>query len=74
MGGSKTAILAQVVYFYFNEVGHITIGGDSNVLNITLSHQFPELTDSGLTLSQRVKIAGIVAKHAALQFFVALSS
>ena len=28
MGGSKTAILAQVVYFYFGAVGHITIGGD----------------------------------------------
>ena len=28
MGGSKTAILAQVVHFYFGAVGHITIGGD----------------------------------------------
>jgi hypothetical protein len=31
MGGSKTAILAQVVYFYFGAVGHITIGGDNSV-------------------------------------------
>jgi hypothetical protein len=29
MGGSKTAILAQVAHFYFGAVGHITIGGDS---------------------------------------------
>jgi hypothetical protein len=29
MGGPKTAILAQVVHFYFGAVGHITIGGDT---------------------------------------------
>jgi hypothetical protein len=29
MGGSKTAILAQVVHFYSGGVGHITIGGNS---------------------------------------------
>lgn len=29
MGGSKTAILAQVVHFYFGAVGHITIGGNN---------------------------------------------
>ena len=28
MGGSKTAILAQVVHFYSDGVDHITIGGD----------------------------------------------
>jgi hypothetical protein len=28
MGGSKTAILAQVVHFYLGGVGHITIGGN----------------------------------------------
>jgi hypothetical protein len=28
MGGSKTAILAQVVHFYSGGVGHITIGGN----------------------------------------------
>jgi hypothetical protein len=29
MGGSKTAILAQVVHFYSDGVGHITIGGNT---------------------------------------------
>lgn len=29
MGGPKTAILAQVVHFYPDAVGHITIGGNS---------------------------------------------
>jgi hypothetical protein len=29
MGGSKTAILAQVVHFYSDGVDHITIGGDT---------------------------------------------
>jgi hypothetical protein len=29
MGGSKTAILAQVVHFYSDGVDHITIGGDN---------------------------------------------
>jgi len=31
MGGSKTAILAQVVHFYSGAVGHITIG-DNTIL------------------------------------------
>ena len=30
MGGPKTAIFAQVVHFYPNAVGHITIGGNNN--------------------------------------------
>ena len=29
MGGPKTAIFTQVVHFYPDAVGHITIGGDS---------------------------------------------
>lgn len=29
MGGSKTAILAQVVHLYLDAVGHITIGGNT---------------------------------------------
>ena len=29
MGGPKTAIFIQVVHFYPDEVGHITIGGNS---------------------------------------------
>jgi hypothetical protein len=29
MGGSKTAILAQVVHFYSDGVGHITVGGNT---------------------------------------------
>jgi hypothetical protein len=29
MGGSKTAIFTQVVHFYSDAVGHITIGGNS---------------------------------------------
>jgi hypothetical protein len=29
MGGSKTAILAQVVHFYSDGVGHITVGGNN---------------------------------------------
>jgi hypothetical protein len=29
MGGSKTAILAQVVHFYFGVLSHITIGGNT---------------------------------------------
>jgi hypothetical protein len=29
MGGSKTAIFTQVVHFYSDGVGHITIGGNS---------------------------------------------
>jgi len=33
MGGSKTAILAQVVHFYSVGVGHITIGGDNSSHN-----------------------------------------
>jgi hypothetical protein len=33
MGGSKTAILAQVVHFYSDGVDHITIGGDSYMPN-----------------------------------------
>ena len=32
MGGSKTAILSQVVHFYFVAVGHITIGGNTVLL------------------------------------------
>jgi hypothetical protein len=35
MGGPKTAILAQVVHFYFGAVGHITIGGDSLAVPIS---------------------------------------
>jgi hypothetical protein len=35
MGGSKTAILAQVVHFYSDEAGYITIGGD-NMLTDTV--------------------------------------
>ena len=34
MGGSKTAILAQVVHFYSDGVGHITIGVTSWRLQI----------------------------------------
>jgi len=29
MGGPKTAIFTQVVYFYPDAVGHITIGGNT---------------------------------------------
>jgi len=29
MGGSKTAIFTQVVHFYSDGVGHITIGGNT---------------------------------------------
>ena len=28
MGGSKTAIFTQVVHFYSDEVGQITVGGN----------------------------------------------
>jgi hypothetical protein len=38
MGGSKTAILAQVVHFYFGAVGHITIGGDKKIWLVTFMH------------------------------------
>ena len=29
MGGSKTAIFTQVVHFYPDGVGHITVGGNT---------------------------------------------
>ncbi len=29
MGGSKTAIVTQVVHYYLDEVGHITIGANN---------------------------------------------
>ncbi|MDE2295543.1 MAG: hypothetical protein KGL36_08825, partial [Gammaproteobacteria bacterium] len=32
MGGSKTAIFTQVVHFYPDGVGHITVGGNTGVM------------------------------------------
>ena len=41
MGGSKTAILAQGVYFYFGAVDYITIGGNIYGLPLILGDGFP---------------------------------
>lgn len=40
MGGSKAAILAQVVHFYFGAVGHITIGGGRKMRKLIIIDLF----------------------------------
>jgi hypothetical protein len=48
MGGSKTAILAQVVHFYSDAVGHITTGANNK-------YQDPDQDETGYDGSHRVR-------------------
>jgi len=48
MGGPKTAILAQVVHFYFGAVGHITIGGDKSTKQASMPRPYEYFIQNGV--------------------------
>ncbi len=45
MGGSKTAIFTQVVHFYSDGVGHITVGGNTTPVDrlVILLHDIVQI-------------------------------
>ena len=64
MGGSKTAILAQVVHFYSDGVDHITIGGDkipSNLPNTT--RVLDNIAGIGVIRQMLLKLSVCLIRH-----------
>jgi hypothetical protein len=54
MGGSKTAIFTQVVHFYSDGVGHITIGGNTLMKftsEVALRAPWPQVVTVGEALA-----------------------